>query len=146
MYRVWSLIGDITSYGPAGEEIILATLRYHIFSLAKNASDILAETLDDASISEKDITDRTPFWKNFDPTSFLLEDFIHFVAGPFVANVLISEDQGITAREADVVRRASTRYGRYFHPANDHIDDLVMSITVLQRVCNSMPVFISCLS
>ena len=134
MCHFWSLISNITSYGPAGEEVILATLRYHIFPSSKNAPSVLANTLADSFVSEQEMSDRAPLWKNFRPTSFLLEDFMHFIAGPFVANLLISEDNGITQGEADVLRRASAHYGQYVHSTSEVIDDLVMEITVLRRV------------
>ena len=85
---------------------------------------------------EQDIPDRAGFWNGFRPMSFSLWDFIHFVAGPFVTNLLIAEDNSITEAEAEVIRLESADYGKAVHPTNDSVDDLVMMIAAPKCVSN----------
>lgn len=123
----------IASYGPAGEEIILNTLRYHVFPTSKESSGVLEATMADAAVAEES-SDAAAFWKGFRPSSLSLTDFIHFIAGPFVTNLLISKDRLITEAEADVVRLESIGYGKTVHTVNDAVDDLAMRIAAPQRV------------
>jgi hypothetical protein len=78
--------------------------------------------------------DKTTFWKGFQPMTFSLDDFIQYLAGPFVTNLLISEDHQITEPEAEVIRQESAKYGRTAHNTSESIDDLVMTIAAPQRV------------
>jgi len=136
---MWShrtLIYNIASYGLAGEEVIIATLRHRIFLQSKDSSTVLAATLADIFNAEEGTSDRVGFWNGFRPMSFPLWDFILFVAGPFVANLLIAEDNSITEAEAQVIRLESAKYGKTVHPTNDSIDDLVMMIAAPERVSN----------
>lgn len=124
----------LISYGPAGEEVILSTLRYHIFPLFKNSLAVLAATLTDVFEAEQCLAEKVGFWKGFQPMAFTLDDFMHFIAGPFVANLLICGDYGVSEAEAEVTRIESMEYGKAIHPTNDSIDDLVMTIAAPQRV------------
>lgn len=60
--------------------------------------------------------------------TFLFDDFLDFVAGPFVTNLLISKDHKITEAEAEVVCLESAKYDQTTHSTNESIDDLVMMI------------------
>ena len=84
--------------------------------------------------AEQESLDNPTFWKGFEPTVLSLEDFIHFVAGPFVINLLICEDRLITEAEADVIRRESAEYGKTVHSINDRVEDIVTMIGAPQRV------------
>jgi hypothetical protein len=117
------------SYGPAGEEVILATLRYCIFYPDDKASEVLRETLSDALNTEQEHPNNAALWKDFQPTAFSLFDFMHYVAGPFVTNLLISEDQDIAEPAADLMRQKGAKYGRIVFESDDSIDDLLMKIS-----------------
>ena len=121
-----------SSYGPAGEEVILATLQHHIFLPSSDAQNVLVETMTDVLRAE-DSSDA--FWKGFQPASFSLQDFIFYIAASHVANLLISDDHQISESEAEVIRLESAEYGRHLHEANDAVDDLVMKIAAPKRVC-----------
>jgi hypothetical protein len=123
-----------SSYGEAGEEVILAVLRHHIFPSSKDPSTVLAVTMADVLEAEQELLDRADFWEGFLPTTFSLEDFIFYVAGPYVANLLICQDHHITEAEAEVIHCESAAYGRTVNPTNENIDDLVMVIAAPQRV------------
>jgi len=84
--------------------------------------------------AEQESLDSPTFWKGFELTVLSLEDFMHFVAGPFVINLLICEDRLITEAEAEVIRLESVEYGKTVHPINDSIEDIVMMIGALQHV------------
>jgi hypothetical protein len=51
------------------------------------------------------------FWKGFQPAMFALLDFIQYVAGPYVATLLICEDQKVSEAEAEVIRHESAAFG-----------------------------------
>jgi hypothetical protein len=87
----------------------------------------------DVLVAEQE-SDRASFWNGFRPMSFSLDDFMHFIAGPFVANLLISEDRLITEAEAEVIRLESAGYGKTVHSTNESIDDLAMMIAAPQHV------------
>jgi hypothetical protein len=100
------------SYGLAGEEIILITLQYCIFSVASDASNVLWGTLFEILNTEHRIPCRATFWQGFQPANFLLEDFMHYIVGPFITNLLISEDQGVVNAQADIIHQKAPSMGK----------------------------------
>jgi hypothetical protein len=74
------------------------------------------------------------FWKGSTAMTISLMDFLYYVAGPQVANMLISQDLSITVSEAERVRLKSIKHGIYLHDGNEEIDDIVMQISAPKRV------------
>lgn len=119
------------SYGPAGKQIILATLQYHLYAPTTNAYETLTTTMMDIlGAHGKD----TNFWKGTKETTLSFLDFMCHVAVPHVANLLIAEDLKTTESEADKIRLASSDYGQHFHDTSEAIDDLVMRIAASAQV------------
>jgi hypothetical protein len=135
IYVECSNLDVIGSYGQAGEEVILAALRYNIFPQSKKPLTVLAATMSDVLEAEQGCLDGTEVWKGFQPTTFSLEDFLYYIAGPFVANLLICQDHFITEAEAEIIRLESAKYGRTVHPTNEVIDDLQGNDDCGSRTC-----------
>jgi len=130
MYLIFS---HFTSYGPAGHEIIVATLRHHIYSPAGPAVKTLTGTVADI-LDAHAHADLPAFWIGSTANTLLLTEFINYVAGPQVANMLIAHDLSVTESNADEMRLESMKYGLYHHRTNEEIEDIVMRIAAPKRV------------
>ena len=121
----WS---KFASYGLAGQQIVMATLQYHIFSQDKGAVNILAETMGEILDQHSHLSESGHFWSRSTRTTLSLLDFICYVAVPHVVNMLISMDLSVKESEANKVRLDSCEYGSYFRDTTEEIDDLVIGI------------------
>ncbi|KAJ7166234.1 hypothetical protein C8R46DRAFT_1192613 [Mycena filopes] len=109
-------------YGPKGEFVIMSTITRML------AEDDEQLELDLCTTLSAIVDDAPQNFDTFDPASNLiaLEDFIPFVLVPFVALLLISEDQDIAIADALKIQKASNTFGNIVHPDDD--DDVIHEI------------------
>jgi hypothetical protein len=123
----------IHSYGPNGNEIIAECIRTIVFPDRNKAQDELGSTLSDL-ISNKFTSDKS--WRGFwndaktalsNPSLLIsIEDFYDFIVFPWAVNLLIAEDLGVDEAGANKARRKSKRYGEFWNPKLDDVEDSVI--------------------